>query len=100
MKGLSINLTQNEEQALNLLFQGESNRTVSGTQLNKESSRSHCIYTIHLESKSKVESSEKVVSSKLHLVDLAGNERTKKSGAEGLNLKEATYINKSLSFLE
>lgn len=68
--------------------------------MNKESSRSHCIYTIHLESKSKTESSEKVIYSKLHLVDLAGSERTKKSGATGITLKEATYINKSLTFLE
>jgi len=68
--------------------------------LNKESSRSHCIYTIHVESKSKVETAEKVISSQLHLVDLAGSERTKKSGAMGVNLKEAIYINKSLSFLE
>jgi kinesin family protein 6/9 len=53
-----------------------------------------------LESKSRAESTEKVVFSKLNLVDLAGSERTKKSGALGVNLKEATYINKSLSFLE
>jgi kinesin family protein 6/9 len=33
-------------------------------------------------------------------VDLAGSERTKKSGAQGIALKEATYINKSLTFLE
>jgi kinesin family protein 6/9 len=40
------------------------------------------------------------VYSKLHLVDLAGSERIKKSGAQGISLKEATYINKSLTFLE
>ena len=93
-------MCNNEEEALNHLFEGEINRTVSAHQLNKESSRSHCIYTIHLEIKSKFESSEKIICSKLHLVDLAGSERTKKSGAEGINLKEANYINKSLSFLE
>lgn len=100
VKGLSLNVCSNEEQALNYLFEGETNRTVSAHQLNKESSRSHCVYTIHLESKSRAESTEKVVFSKLNLVDLAGSERTKKSGALGVNLKEATYINKSLSFLE
>lgn len=100
VKGLTLNVVKNEEEALNYLFEGETNRTVSAHQLNKESSRSHCIYTIHLESKSRTESTEKVVFSKLHLVDLAGSERTKKSGAQGINLKEATYINKSLSFLE
>ncbi|CDW85408.1 kinesin motor domain-containing protein [Stylonychia lemnae] len=100
VKGLTLNVVKNEEEALNFLFEGETNRTVSAHQLNKESSRSHCIYTIHLESKSRLESTEKVVFSRLHLVDLAGSERTKKSGAQGINLKEATYINKSLSFLE
>jgi kinesin family protein 6/9 len=100
VKGLSLNICKNEEEALNYLFEGETNRTVAAHQLNKESSRSHCVYTIHLESKSRTESTEKVVFSKLHLVDLAGSERTKKSGATGINLKEATYINKSLSFLE
>lgn len=58
------------------------------------------MYTIHLEQKSRHESTEKVVFSKLQLVDLAGSERTKKSGATGINLKEATFINKSLTFLE
>ena len=74
-------MCKNEEEALNFLFEGETNRTVSAHQLNKESSRSHCIYTIHLESKSKTESLEKVIYSKLNLVDLAGSERTKESGA-------------------
>jgi hypothetical protein len=48
----------------------------------------------------RTESTEKVIYSKLHLVDLAGSERIKKSGASGISLKEATYINKSLTFLE
>ena len=64
------------------------------------SSRSHAIFTIHVESRSTIEHSEKVITSKLHLVDLAGNERTKKTHAEGLAMKEAAYINRSLSFLE
>ena len=100
VKGLSHNVCANEEEALNFLFEGETNRTISEHHLNKNSSRSHCIFSIHVESKSRVESSEKVVSSKLHLVDLAGSERTKKTGSEGITLKEAAFINKSLSFLE
>ncbi len=89
-----------EEEALNQLFEGELNRTVSEHQLNKVSSRSHCVFTIHIESRSRVESADKVVYSKLHMVDLAGSERTKKTGSSGITLKEATFINKSLSFLE
>ena len=51
--------------------------------MNKNSTRSHCIYTILLEIRSRVESSEKVIFSKINLVDLAGSERTKKTGSEG-----------------
>ena len=34
------------------------------------------------------------------MVDLAGSERLAKTGTEGALAKEATYINKSLTFLE
>jgi len=93
-------LCRNEEEALNYLFEGENNRTVSSHSLNRESSRSHCVYTIHVECKSVMESTEKVIYSKLYLVDLAGSERTKKSGVSGMDMKEASFINKSLTFLE
>ena len=100
VKGLTKHPVANEEEAFNLLFEGESNRTVSEHQLNKGSTRSHCIFTISVEMKSKVESSEKVLTSKLNFVDLAGSERVKETGSSGLALKEAAYINKSLTFLE
>ena len=100
VKGLTKHICPTEEDALNLLFEGETNCTIAEHALNKQSSRSHTIFTIYVESKSRVESSEKIVFSKLNMVDLAGNERTKKTGAEGLALKEAQYINRSLSFLE
>ena len=76
------------------------NRTFRQHYLNATSSRAHCIFTLHIESRSRVESADKVVHSKLHLVDLAGSERTKKTGSEGTVLKEASFINKSLTFLE
>ncbi len=79
VKGLTQHICSNEEEALNHLFEGETNRTISEHSLNKNSSRSHCIFTIYLESKSRVESTEKIVYSKLQLVDLAGSERTKKT---------------------
>jgi len=100
VKGLSKHTVANEEEAFNLLFEGESNRTISEHQLNKASTRSHCIFTISIEMKSKVESSEKVLTSKLNFVDLAGSERVKETGSSGIALKEAAYINKSLTFLE
>ncbi len=82
------------------MFQGETNRTICQHKLNKKSSRSHAIFTIILEARSRVESSEKVLVSKLSIVDLAGSERTKKTNSTGGTLMEASFINKSLSYLE
>lgn len=100
VKGLSCHLAQNEEEALNLLFEGETNRSIAAHQLNKQSSRSHCIFTIYLESRSRTQSNAKYTVSKLNFVDLAGSERLSKSKSEGKTKEEALYINKSLSFLE
>lgn len=100
IKNARLVVCDSEEEALNCLFEGELSRTVAAHQLNQRSSRSHTVFTMYIESRSRVESSDKVVHSKLHLVDLAGSERTKKTGSSGLTLKEATFINKSLSFLE
>ena len=95
-----MHVCDSEEDALNMLFEGETNRSYASHEMNSHSSRSHCIYTVHIESRSRVESQEKIVFSKLHLVDLAGSERTKKTGTKGGQLVEARHINKSLSYLE
>ncbi|XP_029418107.1 kinesin-like protein KIF9 isoform X5 [Nannospalax galili] len=100
IKGLSVHLTSQEEDAFSLLFEGETNRIIASHTLNKNSSRSHCIFTIYMEAHSRTLSDEKYITSKINLVDLAGSERLGKTGSEGRVLKEATYINKSLSFLE
>uniref|UniRef100_A0A8C3JEB4 Kinesin-like protein n=1 Tax=Calidris pygmaea TaxID=425635 RepID=A0A8C3JEB4_9CHAR len=100
VKGLSVHAVSHEEDALNLLFEGETNRVITEHTLNKNSSRSHCIFTIYIESRFRVFSDGKCVNSKINLIDLAGSERLSKTGSEGQVLKEATYINKSLSFLE
>lgn len=89
VRGLTVQIANSEEEALHLLFEGETNRSISDHQLNKTSTRSHCIYTIHIESRSRVESSEKVTYSKLNLVDLAGSERLSKTQTSGVSLKEA-----------
>lgn len=100
IKGLSVHLTSQEEDAFSLLFEGETNRIIASHTMNKNSSRSHSIFTIYVEAHSRTLSEEKYITSKINLVDLAGSERLGKSGSEGRVLKEATYINKSLSFLE
>ena len=98
VRNLSAQLARNEEEALNLLFVGDTNRMISETPMNMASSRSHCIFTVAIEARK--EGSDVVRRSKLHLVDLAGSERVKKTGIEGTVLREARYINLSLHYLE
>ncbi|KAL5546337.1 hypothetical protein UlMin_006024 [Ulmus minor] len=75
---------------------GEMNRFMSSTAMNNRSSRSHSILTVHVQGK---DASGANLRSCLHLVDLAGSERVDKSEVTGDRLKEAQYINKSLSCL-
>lgn len=68
------------------------------TPINQASTRSHCIFTVHV---CRREPGSAVLRrSKLHLVDLAGSERVSKTGLNGQLLTEAKYINRSLHYLE
>jgi kinesin family member 6/9 len=98
IKNLSMNPAETEEDALNLLFMGDTNRAIAETPMNMASSRSHCIFTMAMEVRGN--GSDKIRRSKLHLVDLAGSERVKKTNSSGSILTEAKYINSSLFFLE
>jgi hypothetical protein len=59
-----------------LLEAGVKNRKVGETAMNKDSSRSHSIFTIYIETSEKSESGDTLFKvGKLNLVDLAGSER-------------------------
>ena len=47
---MSKHRVENEEDALNLLFIGHTNRVISDTPMNEVSTRSHCLFIINLES--------------------------------------------------
>ena len=98
LSGLSVHKAQTEEDALNLLFIGDTNRVVSETPKNDASTRSHCIFIVMVETK-KPNSDVKTVA-RVHLVDLSGSERIGKTGVTGLLQTEARGINLSLHFLE
>ena len=57
--------------------------------------RSHAIFTLSIEARSKVDGKALTVS-KFHMVDLAGSERQKKTKAKGDRLKEGININMGL----
>lgn len=80
-----------------IILRGSECRHTVGTLMNEESSRSHLILSIVIESTDL--QTQSVSRGKLSFVDLAGSERIKKSGSAGKQLKEAQSINKSLSAL-
>nr|XP_012625801.1 kinesin-like protein KIF15 isoform X1 [Microcebus murinus] len=86
-------------EAYQVLSGGWRNRRVASTSMNRESSRSHAVFTITIESMEKSNETVNIRTSLLNLVDLAGSERQKDTHAEGVRLKEAGNINRSLSCL-
>uniref|UniRef100_A0A8C0F953 Kinesin family member 15 n=1 Tax=Bubo bubo TaxID=30461 RepID=A0A8C0F953_BUBBB len=86
-------------EAYQVLTMGWRNRRVASTSMNRESSRSHAVFTITVESMEKNNEIVNIRSSLINLVDLAGSERQKDTHTEGLRLKEAGNINRSLSCL-
>eukprot|EP01135_Chromosphaera_perkinsii_P001013 Nk52_evm27s156 gene=Nk52_evmTU27s156 len=107
--GLSHHVVNNASETDKIMQKGGRMRHTGATLMNDQSSRSHSIFTIVVESekveeqqgddgKSKGTRTTRKVA-KLNLVDLAGSERQSKTGAAGQRLKEATKINLSLSAL-
>lgn len=103
-------------QAQALLRAGAKARRVAATAMNHESSRSHAVFTLAFESAERTTTpagagsgggrfggGERAAirsrSAQFHLIDLAGSERQKSTGAAGDRLKEAGAINRSLSAL-
>ena len=97
--GLAMPVVKTESRALEMLFEGETNRAVAENKLNSASSRSHCIFALHLATR-EVSGLGRSFSSVLNLVDLAGAERRHHTGAVAARQREASYVNRSLSALE
>ena len=90
----------NAKEAKSLILTGLKTRHVAATEMNAESSRSHLLFSIYLSaSYINPKNGEVKKNSRLHLIDLAGSERQKKTKAIGERIKEACMINKSLSTL-
>ncbi|KAF7236757.1 Chromosome-associated kinesin KIF4 [Varanus komodoensis] len=93
--GLTEHVVNSAKETVSCLEQGNNSRTVAATAMNTQSSRSHAIFTMSIEQKSKSDRNTSFCC-KLHLVDLAGSERQKKTKAEGDRLREGININKGL----
>ncbi|XP_031478571.1 kinesin-like protein KIN-4C [Nymphaea colorata] len=105
LSGVTEAEVRSKEEMASLLAQGSLCRATGCTNMNRESSRSHAIFTITLEQKKGMsgpsvatgeDMNDEFLSAKLHLVDLAGSERAKRTGADGLRFKEGVHINRGL----
>ncbi|KAK7385390.1 hypothetical protein VNO78_31107 [Psophocarpus tetragonolobus] len=92
LAGVTEAEVKTKEEMSSYLSRGSLSRATGSTNMNSQSSRSHAIFTITMEQKS----GDDVLCAKLHLVDLAGSERAKRTGADGMRLKEGIHINKGL----
>jgi kinesin family protein C1 len=83
-----------------LMHKAATKRSVSATNMNAQSSRSHAVFRLRLEGvRTAADGTQQNLSGALNLIDLAGSERLDSSGATGARLKETQAINKSLSAL-
>lgn len=80
--------------AIALLARGVRNRATAATLCNKNSSRSHSVFTLKVVVKetNAATGEEEVRAGQLNLVDLAGSESTKRSGAVNERAREAGCV--------
>eukprot|EP00536_Pseudo-nitzschia_multiseries_P010966 jgi/Psemu1/204674/e_gw1.354.47.1 len=100
-RGLSQIKVTSASDLLKLMHTAHQQRQTGETDMNKESSRSHCIFTLRVEAKRQlVDGSILEVGGKLHCVDLAGSECAKSCGNAGKQQaareRERMNINRSL----
>ncbi|KAK8829848.1 hypothetical protein WA577_001240, partial [Blastocystis sp. JDR] len=99
VENLTIVSVSSAAEANRYVLEGLQNRRVGVTNMNSRSSRSHAIFTLYMTCEEVQESITVTRKSQFHLIDLAGSERQTLSGTDGHSLKEACYINSSLSAL-
>lgn len=102
VRGLEEEIVYSASEIYNLIDRGSAKRRTAETLLNKQSSRSHSIFSITIHIKETTPEGEELIKcGKLNLVDLAGSENISRSGAREVMIsqgraREAGEINKSL----
>ncbi|URE19822.1 KISc [Musa troglodytarum] len=97
VRGLEEEVVYTASEIYKILDKGSTKRRTAETLLNKQSSRSHSIFSITIHIKECTPEGEEMIKcGKLNLVDLAGSENISRSGARDGRAREAGEINKSL----
>ncbi|KAM4645380.1 LOW QUALITY PROTEIN: kinesin-like protein KIF18B [Amazona ochrocephala] len=97
VQGLSFHHPASAEQLLEMLANGNKNRTQHSTDANAASSRSHAIFQIHVKQQDCTGSLARALKvTKMSLVDLAGSERASVANTRGEQLREGANIDRSL----
>ena len=99
VEGLLVIECKKPEDIVEIILQGTKNRKKGSHELNKDSSRSHCILTVYLISEYENSGNTYKKYGKISFVDLAGSERLKETHSQGGMVKETGNINKSLFVL-
>ncbi|KAG5915435.1 hypothetical protein E4U42_008058 [Claviceps africana] len=95
--GLSSHHPKNVEEVMDMIIQGNEYRTVSPTEANATSSRSHAVLQINVAQKDRnADVNEPHTMATLSIIDLAGSERASVTKNRGVRLTEGANINKSL----
>eukprot|EP00826_Nyctotherus_ovalis_P015385 TRINITY_DN14368_c0_g1_i2.p1 TRINITY_DN14368_c0_g1~~TRINITY_DN14368_c0_g1_i2.p1 ORF type:complete len:452 (+),score=133.73 TRINITY_DN14368_c0_g1_i2:243-1598(+) len=97
VKGLTSVEVNSVDEAVKLLKEGDARKRVAETKANSQSSRSHTLFRISIDS-SPLDpfSPSPATFSHLTLIDLAGSESVSRTKAEGVRLREGSATNKSL----
>ncbi|KAM9215142.1 kinesin-like protein KIF18B [Leptosomus discolor] len=97
VQGLSFHQPVSAEQLLEMLANGNKNRTQHPTDANATSSRSHAVFQIYVKQQDRIGGrSRDLQVAKMSLIDLAGSERASVANTKGERLREGANINRSL----
>ncbi|KAL8970793.1 MAG: hypothetical protein Q9183_001357 [Haloplaca sp. 2 TL-2023] len=95
--GLSSHHPQNVQEVMDMIVRGNEYRTMSPTEANATSSRSHAVLQINVSQKDRnADVNEPHTMATLSIIDLAGSERASATKNRGERLTEGANINKSL----
>ncbi|SPO02583.1 probable kinesin-related protein KIP3 [Cephalotrichum gorgonifer] len=95
--GLTSHRPANVQEVMDMIVQGNEYRTVSPTEANATSSRSHAVLQINVAQRDRnAGPSEPHTMATLSIIDLAGSERASATKNRGDRLMEGANINKSL----